>query len=205
MTAEETVLLEAVRLASGEPKKRFSVKEEVNMGLDIFSKQMKDVEGLSPSDNKFLKRFVGLMATKGMVVFKHGRRARRQTMLHLDPNGMRVSWDSKSKSGPDSSIDLTHECSEVVKGQVFTWYRSISMDAECCVSLVCKPPPATSKGGVGGFSRRGSSSAAPKRLDLECESRDDANLLFAALSVLNTARQPDAHGKSHLHDEHDGM
>jgi hypothetical protein len=195
ISAEETMALEANRLAAGE-KKRFSVKEEVNMGLDIFSKQMKDVEGLAPSDNKFLKRFVGLMATKGMMVFKHGRRARRQTVVRMDPQGMKITWDSKAKKkGEDSSIDLTHECQDVVKGQVFSWYRSISMDPECCVSVVCKPP-AAAKGALG--LRRGSL-AAPKRLDMECESRDDANLRFAALSVLNTARQPGNH--HHHHDD----
>ena len=145
------------------------------MGHDVLSKQMKDIEGLSPADNKFLRRFVGLMATKGMPLFKHGSTSRRKTVLRLDAKGTTVFWDTKKKDQQASSIELA-DVKEVAKGQVFSWYRSISMDSERCVSVMCHPAAGKAKG---------------KRLDLECESQDDATLLFAALSVLGHARKPD--------------
>jgi tRNA threonylcarbamoyladenosine modification (KEOPS) complex Pcc1 subunit len=175
-TPEETMALELKQRESGR-KQRFSVQEEVNMSHDVFARQMKDVEGLSAADNKFLRRFVGLMAVKGMACYKHGQRSRRKTLVKMDPQGTKVFWESKGKLPAAACIDLGAEAKDVVKGQVYSWFRSIAMDTECCISVVCHTPAA--KG------------AKAKRLDLECESRDDATLLFAALSVLATARKPD--------------
>ena len=150
------------------------------MANDVFSKQFKDVEGLSASDNKFLRRFVGLMAVKGMPCYKHGASSRRKTVLKCNPTGTTLFWDSKNKAAKDAAIDLGTEAKDVVKGQVYSWFRSISMDPECCVSVLCHPGPGARAG------------AKAKRLDLELESRDDATLLYAALSVLSSARKPDA-------------
>ena len=177
LTTEESVELELKQRAEGK-KQRFSVKEEVNMSHDVFSRQMKDLEGLSAGDNKFLRRFVGLMAVKGIVCFKHGRSSRRKTLIKMDPQGTKVFWESKGKAPEDACLDLGREVKDVVKGQVYSWFRSVAMDTECCISVVGHAPT--------------SGSQKAKRLDLECESRDDATLLFAALSVLATARKPDA-------------
>ena len=177
LTTEESVELELKQRAEGR-KQRFTVKEEVNMSHDVFSRQMKDVDGLSAGDNKFLRRFVGLMAVKGIVCYKHGRSSRRKALIKMDPQGTKVFWESKGKAPEDACIDLGREVKDVVKGQVYSWFRSVAMDTECCISVVCHAPS--------------SGSQKAKRLDLECESRDDATLLFAALSVLATARKPDA-------------
>ena len=64
---------------------------------------------------------------------------------------------------------IFHQVRDVAKGQIFTWFRSIAIDNECCVSIICN---------------------AKRRLDLECEMRDDATLLYAALAILKHARQP---------------
>jgi len=176
LTPEETVQLER-QLALEGRKQRFSVVEEVNMGHDVLSKQMKDIEGLAPADNKFLRRFVGLMATKGMPLYRHGSRWRSETVLMLDAKGTTVFWASKkNKTASETSVEFK-DVKEVVKGQVYSWYRSIKMDPDCCVSLVCHPTPGKK---------------AARRVDLECASTDDATLLFAALSVLSHARKPDA-------------
>jgi hypothetical protein len=173
LTPEELQLLEQQRKKE-HSNKSFTVKEEVNMGHDVFALQMKDIPGLPPNDNKFIRRFVGLMSTKGMAVFRHGTRSRKKTVIKLDPAGMTLFWDA-NKMTDDNSIDLTYEAKEVTRGQVFSWFRSISLDSELCVSVVC-----VAEG-----------KKKPKTLDMECLSKDDATLLYAALSVLNHARQPD--------------
>jgi hypothetical protein len=149
----------------------FTVKQELNITNDLLSKRMIDVEGLSEFDDSFLRRFVGLMALYGMPVFKHGRTGRRKVLIRVDPKGMRLYWNSKykRKSEAQTSIDFAYDARNVVRGQIFTWFRSIAIDNECCVSIICN---------------------AKKRLDLECETRDDAALLYAALKILNHARRP---------------
>ena len=91
----------------------FTVKQEMNISNDVFSKQMKDIDGLSSFDNKFLRRFVGLMALHGMHVYKHGRTGRRKVLIKVDPKGMRLYWNSKSKrkSEAEKSIDFAHDVS----------------------------------------------------------------------------------------------
>ena len=85
----------------------------MNISNDVFSKQMKDIDGLSSFDNKFLRRFVGLMALHGMHVYKHGRTGRRKVLIKVDPKGMRLYWNSKSKrkSEAEKSIDFAHDVS----------------------------------------------------------------------------------------------
>ena len=60
------------------------------------------------------------------------------------------------------------ECTDVRKGEVYSWYRSLTMDQEYCVSVISRK----------------------RRLDVECYNKDDASLLFAALNVLHSASRP---------------
>lgn len=65
---------------------------------------------------------------------------------------------------PSSAAVTLSQVKEVSRGGVLSWYRSLNLDDKCCVALV------TTDG----------------RIDIECQNRDDAALLYSALSILRT-------------------
>lgn len=63
---------------------------------------------------------------------------------------------------------VVSQASDVLRGDVTTWYRSLGIDNASCVSIV----------------------TGDRRLDVQCHTRDEAALLYTALSILRVGLQP---------------
>lgn len=124
---------------------------------------------LDEVDRAFLAQFISMMRRDGMKVVKHGRKNTNKRTIRINNKVTHITWNSKrtqmSKNVTPAVIAL-QDVTEVSRG-AFAGSVALPMGmVKRCISIM-----------------------SPKRnLFLECQYEEDADLLFAGLSILSLGR-----------------
>jgi len=124
---------------------------------------------LEDIDRAFLSQFIALMRRDGVKVLKHGRNAVNRRTIRISNKATHVTWNSMRSTWSTNSAPAAIALNDVVEVSRGAFPGSVAMPmgkVKRCVALV----------------------APGRRLLMECEYEEDADLLFAGLSILSLGK-----------------